>query len=224
MATARIAPLSSSKKAKIPRYKFSELQIITICSLLEKTFHFRHGDLRNLTTICTPSCKESISLCKERIWGLFCWPLRAENMAIFQNTQSARLINTQAERLINTQAARLIVCQKWHTTACRTNGGTVRVPVRHCLLRPWRRTNRAGQDREKTRLRSVARSAPLLQPWAASTCSCAMAATAPSPPRPRQQARLFRGSAPSTATALAASSTACNPGRVSAATLMARRC
>ena len=50
-------------------------------------------------------------------------------------------------------------------------------------------------------------------------------ATAPSPPRPRQQARLFDGSAPSTATALAANSTACNSGLVSsAATLTARRC
>jgi len=48
---------------------------------------------------------------------------------------------------------------------------------------------------------------------------------APSPPRPNQQARLFHGSAPSTATTLAANSTACNPGRFSSASILtARRC
>ena len=62
---------------------------------------------------------------------------------------------------------------------------------------------------------------------AASTVSSlsSPAATGESSPRPRQQARLFHGRAPSTATTLVASLMACNPGQVSsAATLTARLC
>ena len=58
---------------------------------------------------------------------------------------------------------RLIIRKDIQIT-CQTTGRPSRVLVRHCLLRAWRRTHRAGRDKAKTRPRSLTRSAPLPPP------------------------------------------------------------